>query len=500
MSPFNSGVCENVRDVFLLLDDISGRGRPLSTSKAPSRTRPYRRIRGAAWRRIPATAARPPPARSWRGCAAPGWTARQIGPEMPSAPITWPVKSVTGTATQRTSGLNSPSSKAMPVRLTSAISRNSTADVGDRLLGRRLHLDAVEKTLQLIGAQRGQDDLAERGAMRRAHHADAVGQLKRAGAAGARDHHDGVAHAHRKMAAFAGFARQLLENGRRDIDHLDLVERAGGEREQRPADAVSFCLLLLAHIAQRNHGLGEMERGGIVQADQLAQFGKPDAFAVARDLFEDRKGAAERLDADRAAGPRRRRRYRAAAAPPAGRRRPCADWPASFSSGVFCLVRALNGSCLHATVPHVRHRHHNNRYSGMTNANSQCRIAVDSAPPVTGNRRDKTAGPTTGTKRRVSVNPESNARARCSAPTPIPICAAQRRGLPDAAGRPGLRRIRSDGASRPFVAGRFVGRAAQRAAPAIEQRGLRLVSLNMPNIDINVAGAAPGMRAYSLNL
>jgi len=34
----------------------------------------------------------------------------------------------------------------------------------------------------------------------------------------------------------------------------------------------------------------------------------------------------------------------------------------------------------------------------------------------------------------------------------------------------------------------------------IEARGLRLVTLNMPNIDINVAGAAPEMRAYSLNL
>ena len=34
----------------------------------------------------------------------------------------------------------------------------------------------------------------------------------------------------------------------------------------------------------------------------------------------------------------------------------------------------------------------------------------------------------------------------------------------------------------------------------IEQRELQLVSLNMPNIGINVASAAPGMRAYSLKL
>src|SRR5262249_24318798 len=37
-------------------------------------------------------------------CPRPLW--RQIGPEMPSAPAIWPVKSRTGTATQRTSRLN----------------------------------------------------------------------------------------------------------------------------------------------------------------------------------------------------------------------------------------------------------------------------------------------------------------------------------------------------------------------------------------------------------
>ena len=34
----------------------------------------------------------------------------------------------------------------------------------------------------------------------------------------------------------------------------------------------------------------------------------------------------------------------------------------------------------------------------------------------------------------------------------------------------------------------------------MESSGLRLVTLNMPNIDINVAGAAPQMRAYSLDM
>ena len=41
-----------------------------------------------------------------------------------------------------------------------------------------------------------------------------------------------------------------------------------------------------------------MEGGGVVQADQLAQVGEPDAFAVARDLLEDGEGATELLHAD----------------------------------------------------------------------------------------------------------------------------------------------------------------------------------------------------------
>ena len=133
--------------------------------------------------------------------------------------------------------------------------------------------------------------------MRRPHHADAVGELERAGAAGAGDNDDGIAHAHGKMAAFAGFPRQILQHRRCEIDHLDFVERAGGERKQRPADAVALGIALLPHVAQRDHRLREVERGGVVQADELAEFGKTNALAVPRDLLEDRKRAAERLHA-----------------------------------------------------------------------------------------------------------------------------------------------------------------------------------------------------------
>ena len=84
--------------------------------------------------------------------------------------------------------------------------------------------------------------------------------------------------------------------------HLDFVERARGQREQRAADAVALGILQLAHIAERDHGFHQMEGGGIVQADALGQFRKPDAVAVARDFLDDGETAADRLHAAAARG------------------------------------------------------------------------------------------------------------------------------------------------------------------------------------------------------
>jgi hypothetical protein len=134
--------------------------------------------------------------------------------------------------------------------------------------------------------------------MRRTHHADAVGQLERAGGTGARDHDHRIPHAYREMAALAGLARKVLEHRRRQVHHLDLVERAGGEREQRPSDAIALGVLLLPDVAERHHGLDQMERGRVVQADPLAQFREADAFAMARDLLQNAEGTAERLHTD----------------------------------------------------------------------------------------------------------------------------------------------------------------------------------------------------------
>jgi hypothetical protein len=132
-----------------------------------------------------------------------------------------------------------------------------------------------------------------------------------------------------------------------------------------------------------------MERGGIVQANQFAQVCEPDAFAVARNLLEDREGAAERLDAD--------------ALPvlgivvDIGLRR--FDEPCDRGLGRGHRFRSgfRLGSRSHLAVSN-RHRDggdHNTRYSGMTNGNSQCRIEIDSvtAGIMSGDRREPTAPP-----------------------------------------------------------------------------------------------------------
>src|SRR6516164_5442540 len=119
--------CENVKGVLLLLDDISGRRRRCQRQMRPADPRCSKGSAfdqplapNSAERRFAAACtdlARP--CKTWP-------VIRQIGPEMPSAPITSPVKLKTGTATQRTSELNSPSSKATALRRTSAISRSNT--------------------------------------------------------------------------------------------------------------------------------------------------------------------------------------------------------------------------------------------------------------------------------------------------------------------------------------------------------------------------------------
>src|SRR6266581_4247642 len=166
------------------------------------------------------------------------WDSRQTGPDMPIAPMVRPVKSAAATAMQRTSRLNSPSSYATPVRLTSASSRN------------RAGASVMEFLVDGLSSTRSKNRLSW------SSRSDARITLPRA------------------------------------------VQCAGRQRKQRATDAVALGVWLLPNVAERHQRLGEVEGGRVVQAEALAQISEPDAVAIARNLLEDGEGATERLHPD----------------------------------------------------------------------------------------------------------------------------------------------------------------------------------------------------------
>src|ERR1700733_5461808 len=133
--------------------------------------------------------------------------------------------------------------------------------------------------------------------MRRAHDPNLIRHLEHAGSEGARKQDEVAARAHREMAAFAGLACQLLERRGRETHQFDLVQCAGGEREQMPPDAVALGIPHLLDIAERNHRLDEAEGRAVVQPDALAELGEADALRIARDLLEQSESPLHRLDA-----------------------------------------------------------------------------------------------------------------------------------------------------------------------------------------------------------
>ncbi len=99
------------------------------------------------------------------------------------------------------------------------------------------------------------------------------------------------------MRGFAGGGRKRFEHWRCEGGEFDIIETGAGEGENRPTDAIAPAVWHLAHIAEPDHGLDEMKRGGAVKAEPLAQFGEADAGAVAGDFLEDCESALDRLNA-----------------------------------------------------------------------------------------------------------------------------------------------------------------------------------------------------------
>lgn len=143
-------------------------------------------------------------------------------------------------------------------------------------------------------------------------------------------------------------------------------------------------------------------------------------------------------------------------------------------------------------------------YSVMTNANSQSWMVIDSdaAGIMSGSHREKTAAPN-GQHRRAHGNMDGESRAHaalfgCNTYSYMRSLGAEACLIRLAdQGFDEFEVMIHPGHLWPADLSPEQRRALRRS---IEQRNLRLVSLNMPNIDINVASAAPGMRAYSLQL
>ena len=105
-----------------------------------------------------------------------------------------------------------------------------------------------------------------------------------------------ASRAHREMAAFTAFVREILKDRSCVTHHLDLIECACRKSEQRPADPIALGVALLANVAERDHGLDEMKSRAVVQADALAQFRQRDAVARKCDFLKNEKCATDRLD------------------------------------------------------------------------------------------------------------------------------------------------------------------------------------------------------------
>jgi sugar phosphate isomerase/epimerase len=132
---------------------------------------------------------------------------------------------------------------------------------------------------------------------------------------------------------------------------------------------------------------------------------------------------------------------------------------------------------------------------------------------MTGRRRDKTAPRMQLRKGAHSVNSERNAAGSRSAPGTAPSAAAMFGAntysyVRSLSAEASLSRLAEQGFDEFEIMvhpghlwpGDMSAEQRRALRRTIEQRGLKLVSLNMPNIDINVAAAAQGMRFYSLNL
>lgn len=139
----------------------------------------------------------------------------------------------------------------------------------------------------------------------------------------------------------------------------------------------------------------------------------------------------------------------------------------------------------------------------MANGTSQCRIDIDSGAGrlMSGGRRRDGAASMATTKGAHSVNRESNVQASYFGANSYSYMRSH--GAEACVARladQGFREFELMVHPGHLWPAELAGEQRRALRGMMERSGLQLTSLNMPNIDINVAGAAAEMRAYSLNL
>jgi len=118
-------------------------------------------------------------------------------------------------------------------------------DVSDRVLGPRGQAGPGGRRPHLVSGGRGQDRLADRGAVQRDGQPDMGAHLVRLAAIQLRYVHHRVAAAHRQVHRVAGRLAQLPQVRARDLSQEGGVVGAGGDRQQPGTEQVAVLLVIV---------------------------------------------------------------------------------------------------------------------------------------------------------------------------------------------------------------------------------------------------------------
>jgi hypothetical protein len=156
--------------------------------------------------------------------------------------------------------------------------------VGDRVLGPGGQAGPGDRRPHLVSGGRGQDGLADRGAVQRDGQPHPGAQLVRLAAVQLRHVHHLVGAAHRQVHRVAGRLAQLPQVRARDLSQEGGVVGAGGDRQQPGAEQVAV-LLVIVRPAGLDQALQDPVHG---RGGQPGRPGDPGHLALGGERFHHR--------------------------------------------------------------------------------------------------------------------------------------------------------------------------------------------------------------------